>query len=73
VVAHWTSEHEKAGGEIVKIDFDVAYFLQTLPGKTPKIFGFVAGDEIATLKQHGLLPDMPPPASQTLEPRPEGA
>jgi hypothetical protein len=50
----YASEYHRRDGESVTIDFDVTYMLQ-LHGASPKIFGYVAGDEQAVLRQHGLL------------------
>ncbi len=59
----WRAEYDKPGTpEPVVIDFDVVYLLQTLPGDQPKIFAYIAGDEMAELKKHGLIPkDAKPP------------
>ncbi len=54
VKVFYRADYEKKNGEPVRIDFDVTYFLETLNGKT-KVFGFVAGDEMALYKQHGLV------------------
>lgn len=42
------------GGETIEIDFPVSYFLEMREGH-PKIFGFVAGDEMALYRQYGLI------------------
>ena len=59
----WRAEYDKPGTpEPVVIDFDVVYLLQTLPGDQTKIFAYIAGDEMAELKKHGLIPkDAKPP------------
>ncbi len=36
------------------IDFDVHYLVQNLEAKA-KVFGWVAGDEEALLKEHGII------------------
>lgn len=55
VQVSWTADYEPRGKQPVSIDFEVTYLLQTLPGKTPRIFAFVAGDEMALLKQRGVI------------------
>ncbi|MEQ1609956.1 MAG: hypothetical protein ABL956_13450 [Hyphomonadaceae bacterium] len=46
----------KPDGSDVRLDSDIAYFLDDSTTK-PKIFGFLAGDEIAFDRQHGLVPE----------------
>lgn len=55
VIVHWRAHYTRKDGSPVSIDFDVAYLLQTLRGETPKIFAYVAGDEMAALEKHGLI------------------
>lgn len=55
VKVSWTADYEPPGKKPISIDFDVTYLLQALPGKTPKIFAFIAGDEMALLKQRGVI------------------
>ena len=50
----WTATYARAGRPDVAIDFHVHYFVQMLDGE-PKVFGWVAGDEQALLKQHGIV------------------
>jgi hypothetical protein len=50
----WTATYERANDSDVSIDFEVHYFVQLFKG-TPKIFGWVSGDEQAVLKQHGII------------------
>ena len=52
----YRAAYEKPTGEIVDIDFAVTYFLAS-PNETRPftIFGFVAGDEMALYRRHGLL------------------
>jgi hypothetical protein len=50
----YSSEYHRRDGGLVTIDFDVTYLLQ-LNGATPQIFAYVAGDERAVLRQHGLI------------------
>ena len=51
----YCADYVKPDGSPLKIEFDVTYFLDTSRVK-PKIFGFVAGDEMALYRQHGLIP-----------------
>lgn len=51
----YRAEYEK-DGETIAIPFSVSYLLETREGRL-KIFGFVAGDEMALYRQYGLLPD----------------
>ncbi len=55
-VAHvaWTATYARQDQADVAIDFDVHYFVQKLDGE-PKVFGWVAGDEQALLKKHGIV------------------
>lgn len=49
----WRADYEKDGREIA-IDFEVTYLLQTRE-EGPKIFAFIAGDEMALYRQYGLV------------------
>jgi hypothetical protein len=49
----WKAIYERKGAPDVEIDFDVHYLVQNLDGN-PKIFGWVTGDEEATLRKHGI-------------------
>lgn len=49
----YRAEYEK-DGQPLTIDFDLVYLLQTVAGVT-KIFAFIAGDETALYRQHGLV------------------
>ena len=49
----WTAVYRQGTDPDVEIDFDVHYLIQKLNG-TPKIFGWVTGDERAVLRQHGI-------------------
>jgi hypothetical protein len=51
---HWGSRYVAKDGREVSIDFDVHYLLQLIGGE-PKVFGFISGDEQATLREHGLV------------------
>jgi hypothetical protein len=55
-IAHvaWTAVYDRDKDPDVTIDFEVHYLVQQLDG-TPKIFGWVSGDEQAMLKQHGII------------------
>jgi hypothetical protein len=50
----YSAGYRKKDGTEVSIPFDVLYLLQRRPGG-PKIFGFIAGDEMAVYKKHGLV------------------
>jgi hypothetical protein len=54
-VAHaaWTARYARKDGPDVSIDFEVHYLVQQL-GAEPKVFGWVAGDEQALLRAHGI-------------------
>lgn len=51
----FSSEYGRPDGEAVTIDFDLTYMLQII-GEKPEIFAYVAGDEEAVLREHGLVP-----------------
>lgn len=55
-VAHvaWTATYAREDLPETSIDFDVHYLLQELDG-APKIFGWIAGDEQALLRKHGVV------------------
>ena len=63
----YCADYVKQDGSPLRIEFDVTYFLDTSTLK-PKIFGFVAGDEMGLYKQHGLIPEKASPAPK---PRPK--
>ena len=48
------ADYERSDGKAVSIDFDVAYMIQRRD-EGPRIFAFVAGDEMALYKKHGLV------------------
>ena len=52
----YRATYDKPSGETLAIDFAVTYFLAARD-QTITIFGFVAGDEMALFRQHGLLGD----------------
>lgn len=49
----WTATYARPGRADVTIDFEVGYLVQLLGGD-PQVFGWVAGDEEALLRRHGL-------------------
>ena len=55
-VAHaaWTATYAREDQQDTAIDFEVHYFVQQLNSE-PKVFGWVAGDEQAVLKKHGII------------------
>lgn len=55
-IAHvaWTASHARKDLPDVKIDFDVHYLVRKI-GAEAKVFGWVAGDEQALLKKHGVV------------------
>lgn len=59
-VAHvaWTATYARKdgpeGGPDVAIDFDVHYLVRTQDGDA-RVFGWVAGDEQALMKKHGIV------------------
>ena len=63
----YAADYVKPDGSPLRLDFDLVYFLDTSTLK-PKIFGFVAGDEMGLYKQHGLILET---ASSPPKPRPK--
>ena len=55
-VAHvaWTATYARPDRPDLAIDFDVHYLVQTLDGES-RVFGWVAGDEQAVLRKHGII------------------
>lgn len=53
---YFHADYKKKDGEALPIEFDVVYMLQRREGG-PKIFAFVAGDEMAIYREHGLVDD----------------
>ncbi|UFS65624.1 nuclear transport factor 2 family protein [Paracoccus denitrificans] len=55
-VAHvgWTALYDRSDAPEIAIEFEVHYLVQILDG-TPRVFGWVTGDEEALLKQHGIV------------------
>lgn len=54
-IAHvaWTATYARRDKADVSIDFEVHYLIQKL-GQEPTIFGWIAGDEQALLRKHGI-------------------
>jgi len=50
----WTATYARADLPETAIDFEVAYLVQTLDG-TPKVFGWITGDEQQALKDRGII------------------
>ncbi|MDF3854627.1 DUF4440 domain-containing protein [Paracoccus sp. P2] len=50
----WRAVYDRGKAPDVTIDFEVHYLVQILDG-TPRVFGWVTGDEEALLKQRGIL------------------
>ncbi|UFM65582.1 nuclear transport factor 2 family protein [Paracoccus sp. MA] len=50
----WTATYDRGDAPEIAIGFEVHYLVQVLDG-TPRVFGWVAGDEQALLKQHGII------------------
>jgi hypothetical protein len=50
----WTATYARKQQPDVDIDFEVHYFIQKLKAEA-KVFGWVAGDEQAVLKKHGII------------------
>ena len=66
---HYAADYVKPDGSPLTLEFDVAYLLDISTVK-PKIFGFVAGDEMGLYRQHGLIPHRQPSQPQP-RPRPK--
>ena len=56
----YVADYQKDGARI-SIPFAVVYLLQRR-ADGPKIFGFIAGDEMALYRRYGLVDDQGPPA-----------
>ncbi|MEF9601266.1 nuclear transport factor 2 family protein [Paracoccus sp. PXZ] len=50
----WRAVYDRGDAPDIAIAFEVHYLVQILDG-TPKVFGWVSGDEQALLKQHGIV------------------
>ena len=51
----YRATYDRADGETIDLDFAVTYLLHSGGGGI-KVFAFVAGDEMALYREHGLLP-----------------
>jgi hypothetical protein len=51
---YFRADYRKKDGENLSIDFDLVYMLQRRDGG-PKIFAFIAGDEMALYREYGLV------------------
>lgn len=49
----WKAIYGRRHGPDANVEFDVHYFLQ-MGERGPKVFGWVAGDEEALLREHGI-------------------
>jgi hypothetical protein len=49
------ASYEKTTGERLDIDFPISYLLAAW-GDSFEIFAYVAGDEMAAYREHGLIP-----------------
>ncbi len=52
----YRADYLTAEGRPVGIEFDVTYLLETFADR-PRIFAFIAGDEMALYRRHGLVDD----------------
>lgn len=50
----WTATYSRKDLPDVTIDFEVHYLVQQLGGE-PRVFGWIAGDEEALLREHGIV------------------
>ncbi len=50
----WRAVYARDGPAETAVDFDVHYLVQVLDGAA-RVFGWVAGDEEAALRQHGIV------------------
>jgi hypothetical protein len=51
---NWSGDYERKDGSPVTIDFAVNYLVEKRDGKL-KVFGWIAGDEQAEFRKHGLM------------------
>lgn len=58
---YFRADYRKKRGEDLSIPFDLVYMLQRREGG-PKIFAFIAGDEMALYREHGLVDEEGKPA-----------
>lgn len=61
VQVFYTARYRKKDGTEVSIPFDVLYLIQRRRDG-PRIFGFIAGDEMAVYRKHGLVDERGQPA-----------
>lgn len=61
VVVSYRAHYKKKDGSRLEIPFQLVYLLQRRK-EGPKIFGFVAGDEMALYREHGLVDEKGKPA-----------
>jgi hypothetical protein len=54
VSVDWKAEYRKRDGSETVIEFEVIYLVQVI-GETPKIFGYITGDEQKAYQEHGLV------------------
>lgn len=50
----YEADYKRRDGSSLSITFDVVYLLQRRP-EGPKIFAYIAGDEMGLYRQHGLV------------------
>jgi hypothetical protein len=56
VKVHWEAFYRKKDSSGELIDFDVIYLVQMI-GDSPKIFGYITGDEQKVYKERALIPE----------------
>ncbi|TKT75048.1 hypothetical protein [Aquamicrobium sp. LC103] len=61
VRVYYRAEYQKPDGAPASIDFDVTYLVQRTK-EGAKIFAFIAGDEMALYRKHGLVDEDGKPA-----------
>lgn len=54
VHVEWAGRYARAGADELSLDFSVHYLLRW-QGRAAQVFGWIAGDEQALLKAHGLI------------------
>lgn len=60
VRSYLRADYRRKNGETLSIEFDLVYMLQRREGG-PKIFAFVAGDEMGLYRQYGLVDEQGKP------------
>jgi hypothetical protein len=58
---YFRADYRKKNGDDLSIPFDLVYMLQRREGG-PKIFAFIAGDEMALYREYGLIDEQGKPA-----------